>query len=68
MVTPSRVEEGLVLMVEDGTCFQQVSVEYRGQDTRTREGAGNNEHFIYVRVTSSVLLNRIGTQDIVPRD
>ena len=68
VVTSSRVEEGLVSMVEDGTCSQQVSVEYRGEDTRTREGAGNNKHFIDVRVTSSVLLDRIGRQDIVPRD
>ena len=33
----SRVEEGLLLRVEDGTCSQQVNVEYRGQDIRTQE-------------------------------
>ena len=42
----SRVEEGLVLRVEDGTCSQQVIVEYRGQDIRTQEEAKNNKHFI----------------------
>ena len=36
----SRVEEGLVLRMRDGTCSQQVRVEYRGQDTRTREETG----------------------------
>ena len=68
VVTSSRVEEGLVLRMRDGTCSQQISVEYRGEDTRTREGAGNNKHFIDVRVTSSVLLDRIGKQDIVAED
>ena len=64
----SRVEEGLLLRVEDGTCSQQVNVEYRGQDIRTQEEAGNNKHFIVARVTSSVLLDRIGKQDIVAED
>ena len=54
--------------MRDGTCSQQVSVEYRGQDTRTREEARNNKHFIDVMVTSSVLLDRIGRQDIVAGD
>ena len=48
------------MRVEEGMCSQQVSVEYRGQDTMTQEEAGNNAHFIDVWVTSSVLLHRIG--------
>ena len=51
-----------------GTCSQQFSVEYRGQDTMTQEEAGNNKHFIDVWVTSSVLVDRIGRQDIVAED
>ena len=30
--------------VEDGTCSQGASVEYREQDTNTQEEAGNNKH------------------------
>jgi hypothetical protein len=42
MVSASRSEEGMVVMLEDGTS----SVEYRGEDTITQEEAGYNKHFI----------------------
>ena len=41
--------------VDDGTCSQVASVEYRGQDTNTQEEAGNNKHFfIDVWVRNSI--------------
>ena len=48
MVTASRSQEGLVVIVEDGTCCWMVSVEYRAKDTNTQDEAGNYKHFIDV--------------------
>ena len=61
MVTASRSEEGLVVMVDDGTCSQVVS-EYTAQDTNTQEEPGNCKHFI------DVWLDRMREQGMVARD
>jgi hypothetical protein len=53
MVTASRSGKGLVVRVEDGTCSQVVSVEYRCQDD--------------VWLRKSILLDRMREQKMVPR-
>ena len=53
MVTASRSGKGLVVRVEDGTCSQVVSVEYRCQDD--------------VWLRKSILLDRMMEQKMVPR-
>ena len=68
LVTASRAEDGLVVMVEDGTCSQVVSVEYLGQDTNTQEEAGNNKHFIDVKVRNCILVERMREQEMVAGD
>ena len=65
MVTTRRSEEGLVVMVENGTCTQVVSVEYRGQDTNTQEEGGNFKHFIDVWLRNSILVDRMRGQEMV---
>ena len=51
-VTASRSQEGLVVMVQDRTCPQVVSLEYRGKDTNTQVEAGSYKHFIDVWLTN----------------
>jgi len=68
VVTITRDEEWLVMRVEDGTCSQVVSMEYRGQDTMTQEEAGNNKHFIDVWVRSLFLVDSIRRQSITAKD
>ena len=40
-----RPVEGLVVLLEDGTCSEVVNVEYRGQDTNTHDEARNYKYF-----------------------
>ena len=63
----SRSGEGLVVRLEDGTCFQTVNVEYRGLDTNTQEEARNYKHIINVWLMNRILVDWMRGQEMVAR-
>ena len=68
VVTVNRMQTGLVVRVEDGTCSEVLSVEYRGLDTHTQEEAGNNKHFIDLWVENKTMVDRMMEMLLVAGD